>query len=248
MAQTQTLRTVGAGALGALIVAVAALSAHTGPVSGAPAIDAPAAHTITVSATGKVTVVPDVARISLGVTVNKSTVKAARDAGARAMTDIIAALKALGIADADIQTTGVSLYPQYANSSPAKVIGYQISEQVQVTVRDLDKAGDAVDAATANGATDVNGISFEVADPVKAQNDARAAAVEAARVSAQAMATAGHVSLGTVVSITDATSVSPIYYNALGGMKASGAADVATPVQPGTQDLSAMVTVVFEIS
>ncbi len=248
MAQSQTLRTVGAGALGAFIVAVAALSVRTGPVSGAPAVDTPATHTITVSATGKVTVVPDVARLSLGVTANKSTVKAAREAGAKAMTDIIAALKALGIADADIQTTNVSLYPQYANSSPAKVIGYQISEQVQVTVRDLDKAGDAVDAATANGATDVNGISFEVADPVKAQNDARAAAVEAARVSAQAMATAGHVSLGTVVSITDATQVSPIYYNTFGASKASGAADIATPVQPGTQDLSAMVTVVFEIS
>lgn len=248
MAQSQTLRTVGACALGALVVAIAALSVRTAPVSGAPAIDTPATHTITVSATGKVTVVPDVARLSLGVTVNKSTVKAARDAGAKAMTDIIAALKALGIADADIQTTNISLYPQYANSSPARVIGYQISEQLQVTVRDLDKAGDAVDAATAKGATDVNGISFEVADPVKAQNDARAAAVEAARVSAQAMATAGHVSLGTVVSITDATSVSPIYYNNFGASKSGATADIATPVQPGTQDLSAMVTVVFEIS
>ena len=139
---------------------------------------------------------PDVARINLGVTATKSTVKAAREAGAKAMTDIIAALKGLGIADADIQTTNISLYPQYGNGSTPKVVGYQISEQVEVTVRDLDKAGDAVDAATANGATDVNGISFELADPVKAQNDARAAAVEAARVSAQAMASAGHVTLG----------------------------------------------------
>ncbi len=71
-----------------------------------------------------------------------------------------------------------------------------------------------IDGATAHGATDVNGVSFELADPVKAQNDARAAAVAAARVSAEAMATAGHVSLGAVVSITDATPVqSPIFYN-----------------------------------
>ncbi len=249
MTQSQTLRTLGAATLGAVVVAIAALSVRTPPVSGAAGDETPAVHTITVSATGKVTVVPDVARIALGVTVSKPTVKAARDAGANAMTGIISALKVLGIDDKDIQTTNVSLNPQYANSSPAKVIGYQISEQVQVTVRDLDKAGDAVDAATANGATDVNGISFEVADPVKAQNDARAAAVEAARTSAQAMATAGHVTLGTVVSITDATQVSPIYYNNFGGVKAAGAApDVATPVQPGTQDLSAMVTVVFQIS
>jgi uncharacterized protein YggE len=247
MAQPQTLRTFGAVALGAFVVAIAALSVRTAPASGAPTSETPATHTITVSATGKVTVVPDVARLSLGVTINKPTVRAAREAAAKAMTDIIAALKALGIADADIRTTNLSLYPQYANSSPVKIVGYQISEQVQVTVRDLDKAGDAVDAATAKGATDVNGISFEIADPVKVQDDARAAAVEAARTSAQAMAKAGGVSLGAVVSITDATTVSPIYYD-YGGVKAAAPDSVATPVQPGTQDLSAMVTVVFEIN
>ena len=135
------------------------------------------------------TIVPDVARINLGVTINKSTVKAVREAGASAMTDIIAAVKALGVAEADIQTTNLSLNPQYGSGSAPKIVGYQISEQIIVTVRDLDKAGDVVDAAAAKGANTVNGISFESGDPVKAQNDARAAAVAAARTSAQAMAT-----------------------------------------------------------
>lgn len=245
---SQTVRTLGAGALGALIVAVAALSVRSGPVSGAPATGTePAAHTITVLASGKVTVVPDVARVNLGVTITKPTVKAVREAGAKSMTDIIAALKALGIADADIKTTNLSLYPQYGSGSTPKIVGYQISEQIQVTVRDLDKAGDVVDTATAKGATDVNGIAFEVADPAKAQNDARAAAVAAARASAAALATAGKVSLGAVISITDSTPPSPIFYG-YGASKAAPSADTATPVQPGTQDLSAMVTVVFEIS
>src|SRR3954452_24220054 len=168
MTTNQTLKTVGAASLGALVVAIAALSVRPTPVSGAPGDTTPAPHTITVSASGKVTVVPDVARINLGITAAKTTVKAAREAGAKAMSDIIAALKKLGIADADIQTTNLSLYPQYGNGSAPKVVGYQISEQLQVTVRDLDKAGDAVDAATQKGATDVNGISFELADPVKA--------------------------------------------------------------------------------
>ena len=208
---SQTVRTLGAVALGAFVVAVAALSVRPGPAAGAPATDTPAAHTITVSGSGTITVVPDVARISLGVTVTKPTVKAVRQAGAQAMTDIIAAVKSLGIAEADIQTTNVSLNPQYGSGPAPKVVGYQISEQIEVTVRDLDKAGDVVDSATATGATNVNGISFELADPVKAQNDARAAAVVAARASAQAMASAGNVSLGAVVSITDATQFSPIY-------------------------------------
>jgi len=245
---SQTLRTLGAGALGALIVAIAALSVRSGPVSGAPAAGTePPVHSITVSASGKVTVVPDVARVNVGVTLSKPTVKAAREAGAKAMTDIIAAVKALGIDEKDIRTTNVSLYPQYSNGSPAKVVGYQISEQIQVTVRDLDKAGDVVDVATAKGATDVSGISFELADPAKAQDEARAAAVTAARASAQAMATAGKVSLGAVISITDASPASPIYYGGYMDSKAAGAPEVATPVQPGTQDMNAMVTVVFEI-
>ena len=70
------------------------------------------------------------------------------------MTDILAAVKALGVADQDIQTTGLNLSPQYSNGSPARVVGYQLSEQVQVTVRDLDKSGDVADAAMTHGATD----------------------------------------------------------------------------------------------
>ena len=242
---TQPLRTLGALALGASVVAIAALSVRSGPASGADPTTPPA-HTITVSATGKVTVVPDVARVYLGVTISKPTVKAARSAAAQSMTDIIASLKALGVADADIQTTNISLYPQYDSNSKPRVIGYQISEQVKVTVRDLDKAGDVVDTATAKGATDVNGISFEVADPAKVMDDARAAAVDAARTSAQALAGAAKVTLGTVISITDATPSSPIFYG-YGPMAAGAARDTATPVEPGTQDLSASVLVVFEI-
>ncbi len=243
---SQTIRTLGAGVLGALIVAVAALSVRPGPVAGAPNdTSTTPAHTITVSGTGKVTVVPDVARVNLGVTLSKPTVKAARDGAATSMTAIIAALKALGIADADIQTSGLNLSPQYATGSSTRIVGYTISEQLQVTVRDLDKAGDVVDTATAKGATDVNGIWFEVSDPAKAQNDARAAAVTAARSSAQALAGAANVSLGSVISIADATLAFVGYYpNA--GMRDT-AAPAATPVQPGTQDVTATVTVIYAI-
>jgi uncharacterized protein len=242
---SSTFRTLGAGALGALIVAVAVLALRPGPVTGAPATEtSPAEHTITVSGTGKVTIVPDVARVSLGITVSKPTVKAVREAGAKAMNDIIGAMKGLGIAEADIQTTNISLSPQYGSGSAPKIVGYQISEQVTVTVRDLDEAGDVVDGAAAKGANTVNGISFESGDPVKAQNDARAAAVAAARVSAQAMASAGNVSLGGVISITDASPVMPIWY---GAARAGAINDLATPVEPGTQDLTATVTVIFAI-
>jgi uncharacterized protein YggE len=243
---SQSIRTLGAGALGAVIVAVAALTVHVGPTTAAPATAAdPATHTISVAASGKVTVVPDVARLSVGVTVTRSSVKAARSAAAGVITRIVAAIKGLGVAEADIQTSGLSLYPQYARGSSTRITGYTIGQQLQITVRDLDKAGDVVDAATARGATEVNGISFELADPAKAMNDARASAIAAAQVSAQAMAAAGHVTLGSVVSITDVSPYTPIY---TGALRSIAVADMPTPIQVGTQDVAVTVNVVFAIA
>lgn len=156
---SQSFRTAAALAIGALVVAVAALAVRTGPAVGAPTVDGePAVHTITVSATGSITMVPDVARVSVGVTVTKITVKAARDAASASMNAIIASLKALGIDERDLKTVSIDLSPQYNSSSTPKIVGYRMSQQLQIIVRDLDKAGDVVDAATAAGATDVNGL------------------------------------------------------------------------------------------
>jgi uncharacterized protein len=242
---SQSIRTISAGVVGALVVAVAALSAHPGPAAGAlgPSGDPAAANTITVSASGKVTVTPDVARVSLGVSITKPTVKAARATAATVMTNIIAAVKALGVADADIQTVGLNLYPQYARGSSTKIVGYTLGNQIQITVRDLDKADEVVDTAMAKGATDVAGISFDVSDPARALNDARVAAIAQAQTSAEAMATAAKVRLGSVVSITDASQQPQVYYGAM----LRSAADAATPIQAGTQDVSATVIVVFSI-
>jgi hypothetical protein len=215
-----------------------------GPAVGAPTTTGESAlRTITVSATGSVTLVPDVARVNVGVTVTKPTVKEARDAASTAMTSIIASVKALGIDDKDLKTVSIDLSAQYSTDLTPKIIGYRMSQQLQITVRDLAKAGDVVDTATANGATDVNGLWFEVGDPAGATDQARAAAIGKARTSAQAMASAAGVLLGAVVSITEGSIYypGPVYYGP------AAARDEATPVQAGTQDVQATVTMVFEI-
>lgn len=241
---TQSIRTIGALALGALVVAGAALAVRPGPAAGAPTTTSePALRTITVSATGSITLVPDVARVNVGVTVTKPTVKEARDAASSAMSSIIASLKALGIDDRDLKTVSIDLSALYSTDLTPKIIGYRMSQQLQITVRDLAKAGDVVDTATANGATDVNGLWFEVGDPAGATDQARTDAIGKARTSAQTMASAAGVRLGAVVSISDG-SVSypgPMYFGA------AAARDEATPVQAGTQDVQATVTMVFEI-
>ena len=242
---SQTIRTAGALAIGALIVAVAALSVRSGPAVGAPSADGePALHTITVTGTGSVTRVPDVARVSVGVSVTKASVKGARDSAGKSMQAVIAAIKAMGIDEKDIKTISIDLSPQYSNSSTPKIVGYRMSQQLQITVRDLDKAGDVVDTATAKGATEVNGLWFEVDDPASSMDEARAAAITQARTSAQKMAAAAGVSLGGVVSISEsvASVPGPYYYGA-----AARDAAALTPVERGTQDVQATVTVIFEI-
>jgi len=209
----------------------------------------PAPHTITVSGVGKVVTAPDVADVRLGVTFSRPTVKAARADAAAVMTKVIAALKALGIADKDIQTTNVSLQPTYdyaINTSPPRITGYSLSNGVAVTIRNLDTVGDAIDNSLAAGATTLDGVSFRVDDPARAQKQARTDAMAQAKASADALAAAAGVTITGVASITEtATPVPyPIFY---GAASAAPAKDMATPIQPGTTDVTLTVSVVYLI-
>lgn len=241
-------RWLGTGALAALLVVAAAVPAF-GP-RGTLAVD-PAAgtpeHTISVVGTGTVTVVPDVADLRIGVQVTKPTVKEARDAAASAMTKVVAALRAAGIADRDIQTAILSLQPVYdygPNGGQAKLTGYQLTNTVAATVRDLARVSDAVDGAMAAGATTMDGITFRLDDQTAAEGQARTAAMAQAKAKAQALASAAGVSIVGVASISEGSSpVMPIAY--AGAAKA--AADVATPVQVGTSQIELTVSVVYLI-
>jgi uncharacterized protein YggE len=255
---TLTMRLPGARARWTLVgLAAGLLVAATvaGPLLAprpALAVDptaTPAEHTITVTGTGTETVSPDIADVRLGVLVSRPTVKDARAIAATRMNRVIDALKKLGIADKDIQTTMISLEPNYANSNgenPPRIIGYSLSNGVAITVRNLDLAGDVIDDSLAAGATTLDGIAFRVADPAAAQAQARTDAMTQARASADTLAKAAGVSISGVSSISEvSTPVPPIYYG--GARLAAMAADAATPVQAGTTDVSITVTVVYQI-
>ena len=206
-------------------------------------------HTISVGGTGRVVLSPDVADLRLGVNVNAPTVKAARAAAAKQMTAVIASLKALGIADKDIQTAILSLQPTYdyaSGANPPRLTGYAFSNGVAVTVRDLDKLGDAIDGALAAGATSLDGVTFRVDDQAAAEAQARAAAMAEAKAKATTLADAAGVSITGVASISEVVSpiIYPVYY---GAMEGAPSKDVGTPVQPGTTDVSVQVTVVYLI-
>jgi uncharacterized protein len=233
-------------AIGALTAAVA--GSAFGPRS-ALAVDpaAPNEHMISVYGTGRVVTTPDVADLRLGVSVTKPTVKEARALAADAMTKVIAALKKLGIADKDLQTTGLSLQPNYTyppNGGTPRLTGYTLSNAVSVTLRDLDKLGDAIDDGLAAGATTLDGVWFRVENSAGAEKQAREQAMADAKAKAGTLASAAGVSINGVASIseTSAPPPQPMFYE---GARLQAVRDAGTPIQVGTNEVVVTVTVEY---
>ena len=238
-------------ALGALAAVIAGPLLQTRHALAADPTSTTPEHTISVSGTGRIVLSPDTADLRLGVSSTAKTVKAARSAAAASMTAVIASLKKLGIADKDIQTTTLSLQPTYdysANTNPPRLTGYQLSNAVAVTVRDLDKVGDAIDGALAAGATSLDGVSFRVFDQTAAEQQARQAAMDQAKAKAKTLADAAGISITGVASISE--TVAPVPYPVYYGFNAAGAPaakDVQTPVAAGSTEVTVTVAVVYLI-
>jgi uncharacterized protein YggE len=236
-----------AGGLLAATIAGPALS--PGRILAADPAASAAEHTISVSGTGRIILDPDTADLRLGVTATGKTVAAVRASAAASMTAVLASLHKTGIADRDIQTTTLSLGPVYnysTGTNPPRLTGYTLSNAVAVTVRDLDKLGDAIDGALAAGATSLDGVSFRVLDQTAAETRARQQAMADAKAKASTLAAAAGVSIVGVQSISE--TVAPIPYPVyFGEMSGAAARDVATPVATGTSEVQVSVAVVYLI-
>jgi uncharacterized protein YggE len=208
-------------------------------------------RTITVSGEGKVTVKPDTASVDLGVSVDAPTASTALDRANSRAAVLITALKAAGVADDDIATSGLNIYARYDNGNT--VSGYTASNSVTVTVRSIDRTGPVIDAAAkaAGDNVTISGVSFYVADTERVIAAARADAIGNAALRAGQFAGAAGAKVGAVLQISEVSvgSVAPVYY-ATDSASASGGAKSAapTPIQTGTQDLSVSVTVVYALA
>ena len=203
-----------------------------------------AAARITVTGTGNVTGTPNQLVLAMGVQVNGSSVGSALGNANKAVRSVTAALQAGGVAAADIQTSGLSIYPNYPNNSSTPD-GYSVSESLTATLNSLAAAGTQIDAAVHAGgnAATVSGISLNLTDTSSLLAQARARAVADATAKAAQYAKALGQPLGPVVSITDQAPAQPYPVYAA----ASSAAKASVPVSPGTQQLSVSVTVVFAV-
>ena len=201
---------------------------------------------IVVSGTGSVAVSPDIADLRLGVAVARPTVDGARAEAATTMDAILAAVTATGVARRDVRTTLLSVQPRYdyRDGKPPILTGYELSNVVEVTIRDLARLGDVVDGTLKSGATSMDGLSFRVADPAPAQREARRQAVAAARASADVLAEAAGLTIVGVSDIVEGAAMMPPGPR-FKAERMMSAADVSTPVEAGSTEIAVTVTVSF---
>lgn len=226
-----------------LLTVVLAGAALTGcSAAAAPPADPPG---ITARAVGTVKGAPDLLTVVLGVETRDPKAQGALDANTQKVTALLAALKGGGVATADLQTSQLSINPTYAQNG--RIDGYDVTNLVTATLRDLAGAGALVDAAAAaaGDAVRVQRLSFSIDDDSAARATARAAAVRQAQSQAKQMAEAAGVTLGSLRSITEIPAAT-----AFGGPTAAGAAAASAPVpiEPGTQELSVTVEVVYAVA
>ena len=201
----------------------------------------PATSTITVSADGTANGVPDQASFDFGVTTQAGSASDALSRNADQARAIVAALKKAGLDASKIQTTQVSLWPQTSNDG-TQIVGYSASNSVNVTVP-IASAGDTVDAAVAAGANNVDGPNLSITNQTSLYDDALRQALANAKTKAQAIAAATGLTLGGVVKVEESSGQTPmpVYAQALG-------AKAATPIEAGTQQVQASVTVTYSAS
>lgn len=234
-----------------LLTAAALLVTAFGLFGNAPAKaedKAEEKRTINVSGQAKVSASPDIAYINLGVITEDKDAKAAQKANAAAMDKVIAAIRTTGVKDDDIKTVNYSINPKYdynKNSGVSTIVGYSVNNSVSVTVRDLTKTGNIIDAAADSGVNVSSNISFDLSDYEQYYNDALKNAVLAAKTKAGTVAAALGVTLKAPVTVSEGGGYSPLRNYATYDMKAD-LAGASTPIQPGSLEITANVSIVYE--
>ncbi|QIL03224.1 SIMPL domain-containing protein [Sphingomonas sinipercae] len=232
-----------------MALALASVALSSAAAAEAPTINQSIAGTrLDVSASGEVTRVPDIAVISAGVVTRAPTASAAIRDNATRMERVIAALRAAGIAEGDIQTTALNLNPdyRYPQNQPPQLTGYSASNQVTIRFRDVRNSGKILDTLVAQGANQINGPTLTVDKPGPALDEARAKAVAVGRARADQYARALGLRVVRVVSVSESgghyAPPQPMAERDQMAMAAS-----KTEIVPGEQKLQVNLAMVFEL-
>jgi hypothetical protein len=204
---------------------------------------------IVVIGEGEAAVAPDLALLSLGVMREADTAGAALDEANKAMAAVIADLKAAGVADRDLQTSGLQILPRYTFTNrpdgvqESQLVGYQVANTLSVRVREIGRAGELLDRAVRLGVNQNTSISFTNQDASDVLTQARKRAVEDAMARARTLAEAAGVTLGRVLEMSEQSGASPLPITERAFARAADAA----PVEAGENAYRVQVTVTFEL-
>ena len=206
---------------------------------------------ISVTGEGKVSGKPDVAKLTLGVNAESDTVQKARDQAAVSLDGIVKSLKNNGVAEKDIQTQQFNIQPQYDyNDGNQRLRGFQVTNILSVTLRDINKTSRVVDDAVKAGGNDtaIQGLAFTIDNPEVLKKEAREKAVADAKSKAETLAQVAGVTIGAAMSISE-NSNAPVFYDTRFQKGGIGAPDTGgpTPIQPGELDVTVQVSITWAI-
>lgn len=200
-----------------------------------------------VTGEGKASAKPDIATITAGIQVQAQTVKAAQDQINNVINKVSAALKQVGIDSKDIQTSNYNISPTYDyTGATQKITGYSANTNLQIKVRNLDNVNSVIDTATANGANQISGLSFDIEDKTKVEDEARQKAVDEAKKKAQEAAKIAGFKLGRIINYSEnpQNQPRPIFMSAAAAKPVGG---TPTQVETGSSEVTIDVTLSYEI-
>jgi len=203
--------------------------------------------TFNVSGEGVVVAKPDMAILVVGIQVEANTVKAAQDQINSTINKVVSAIKKLGVEQKDIQTANYNINPTYDYTSGSqRVTGYSASSNLSIKVRSIDNINQAIDSAAGNGANQIGGISFDVDDKSKLEDEARQKAVAVAKKKAESAAKIAGFRLGRMVNYSESFDSMPQPLRMAAGAPAEGV-NLKTAVEPGSSEIKVIVTLSYEI-
>ena len=231
--------------------ALAPLGAPTALAADARPGDAGEARWVEVTGEASINAAPDFARVTLGVTTTGKDAREAAAANAKAVNALISLIKGEGIAPADIQTSSLSISPQFSNprsggSAEQTILGYSVSNMVTVTVRDLPRLGSLIDKAVEAGANAMYGVAYGENDPGGLLDKARPQAVADAKRKAEIYAGAGGAKVGRLMQLSEQGSSQPMQFARHAYVQSAAA--VPTPIEAGEDRLTVSVTARFELT
>ena len=207
---------------------------------------------IWVNGEGKVLAAPDLAEINLGIEVEADTVNEAQTQAAESMDAVMSTLEEAGIEEKDIQTSRFSIYPVRKwddDGNEYILVGYRVTNTVNVKIRDLDKVGDIIDSVAGSGGdfTQIGGIEFSVEDPTPYKDEAREKAFAQAKDKAEQLATLSGLTLGEVTYVTETSYYASTVRMSVNEFGAPAPGEASTPISPGEQEISVSIQVAFDI-